>query len=47
MKISGPDRALLYRFAIETGLRANEIRLLTKASFRLDDKRPSVTGRMD
>jgi len=34
--MTGPQRALLYRLAIETGLRANEIRSLTRASFDLD-----------
>jgi integrase len=35
--MEGPDRALLYRFAIETGLRAGELRSLTRASLRLDE----------
>ena len=35
-KMSGPERALLYRLAIETGLRANELRSLKVASFDLD-----------
>jgi integrase len=34
--MTGHERCLLYRLAIETGLRANEIRSLTKASFDLD-----------
>jgi integrase len=34
--MTGPERALLYRFAIETGLRANEIRTLTVSSFGLE-----------
>ena len=33
--VSGPDRALLYEFAAETGLRAKEIRHLTKIDFDL------------
>jgi integrase len=33
--MSGPDRAMLYRLAIETGLRAGELRSLTKESFDL------------
>ncbi len=41
--VSGPDRALLYRLALETGLRANELRSLTRASFDLSDQDPSVT----
>jgi integrase len=34
--MSGHERALLYQFAIETGLRANEIRNLRKADFDFD-----------
>jgi integrase len=41
-KISGPDRAMIYRFAVETGLRRGEIESLTRASFDLDDERPCV-----
>jgi len=33
MKIPGPERAMLYRVAVETGLRLNELRSLTKDSF--------------
>lgn len=33
MKITGPERAMLYRLAIETGLRLNELRSLTVDSF--------------
>jgi integrase len=33
--MTGPERALLYRLAIETGLRANELRSLTAGSFDL------------
>jgi integrase len=40
-KIGGPERALLYRFAIETGLRRNEISSLTRTSF--DFERGTVT----
>ena len=40
-KIPGPGRALLYRFAIETGLRRKEIASLTRASF--DFERLTVT----
>lgn len=39
----GPERALLYRLALETGLRASELRSLTKASFNLDAAPPTVT----
>jgi integrase len=38
--ISGHERILLYRFAMETGLRANEIRTLTRLSF--DFEAPTV-----
>lgn len=41
---SGHKRYLLYRLAIETGLRANEIRNLTKASFDLDCCTVTVAG---
>ena len=40
-KIPGPERALLYRFAIETGLRRKEIASLTRGSF--DFERGTVT----
>ena len=36
-RLTGPDRALLYRLAVETGLRKGEIASLTPASFRLRD----------
>jgi integrase len=32
----GRERALLYALALRTGLRANELRSLTAASFNLD-----------
>ena len=35
-RLSGADRAMLYRLAVETGLRAGEIRSLTPLSFDLD-----------
>ena len=41
--MSGPERALLYRVALETGLRANELRSLTRASFDLNGAPPTVT----
>jgi integrase len=41
--LSGPVRALLYRVALETGLRANELRTLTRTSFDLDGPAPTVT----
>lgn len=42
-RTSGPDRALLYRVAAETGLRGGELQSLTKSSFLLDGDRPRVT----
>ncbi len=41
MKMTPDKRHLLYRLALETGLRSNELRSLTGASFNLGD--PSVT----
>jgi len=41
-KSSGPDRATLYRLAMETGLRAGELRSLNRENFKLDGD-PSVT----
>ncbi|MBK8205178.1 MAG: tyrosine-type recombinase/integrase [Planctomycetes bacterium] len=41
--MTGPERALLYRLALETGLRANELRTLTRSAFQLGGKQPSVT----
>jgi len=41
--MSGPDRALLYQLAVETGLRASELRSLTRASFDLAAADPIVT----
>jgi len=41
--IAGPERALLYRLALETGLRASELRSLTKSSFDFDADPPTVT----
>ncbi len=37
--MEGADRAMLYRAAVETGLRANELRSLTPASLNLGDIR--------
>jgi integrase/recombinase XerD len=42
MGMIGPERWLMYWLALETGLRSNEIRSLTKASFDLGES-PSVT----
>lgn len=41
--MTGPERATMYRLAVETGLRANEIRSLTRAGFVLDGTAPTVT----
>ncbi len=41
--LKGTDRAMLYRVAIETGMRAGAIRSLTVRSFRLDTEPPTVT----
>jgi hypothetical protein len=40
--MSGADRAMLYRLAVGSGLRANELRSLTRASFALDGCEPTV-----
>ena len=40
--VPGPERALSYRLAAETGLRADEVRSLTVGSFRLMGKTPTV-----
>jgi len=45
MRMSGQDRAMLYRLAVETGLRANELRTLTWGSFDLDAEPATVTVR--
>ena len=41
--MTGDARSLLYRVAVETGLRAGELRSLTRASFALDGDNPSIT----
>jgi len=41
--MSGEDRAMLYRLALGTGFRANELRSLTPTSFSLDAETPTVT----
>ncbi|MCX5675795.1 MAG: site-specific integrase [Planctomycetota bacterium] len=43
--MAGPERALLYRLAVETGLRAAELASLTRASFDLGGRPPTVTVR--
>ncbi len=40
--ITGPERALLYRLAVETGLRRGELAALTRGSFELDTAPPRV-----
>jgi len=41
--MTGPERAMLYRLAVETGLRSSELASLTRSSFRLDAAVPTVT----
>jgi integrase len=41
--LSGDERALLYRFAFETGIRPGQIRALTVGDFQLDADPPTVT----
>jgi len=41
-RLTGMDRAMLYRLAVETGLRVGEIRSLTPRSFDLDAEIPVV-----
>ena len=41
--MSGPARAAAYALAFASGLRRNEIRTLTRASFHLDGNPPTVT----
>jgi len=40
--MTGEARALLYRVAMDTGLRSNEIRSLTRRSFDVESDPPSV-----
>ena len=42
-KASGQDRAVLYWVAVETGLRAGELRSVRVVNFRLDGDAPEVT----
>lgn len=44
MTMTGPERRLLCWLALETGLRANELRSLTKSSFNLDAATVTVTA---
>ena len=41
--MDGPERELLYWLAVESGLRSNELRSLTRASFALEAEPPTVT----
>ena len=41
--MAGPERAMLYRVAVETGLRRGELASLTRESFALDGPEPTVT----
>ena len=41
-RMTGFDRAMLYRVATGTGFRVSELRSLTPSSFRLDDDPPAV-----
>src|SRR6185312_9230043 len=43
LKTLGKDRAALYRLALGTGFRANELRSLTPEAFHLDADTPTVT----
>ncbi len=40
--MTGTERVLLYRLAVETGLRRGGLAALTKSSFELDAKHPSI-----
>ena len=41
--MAGPERAMLYRLAVETDLRSSELRSLTRSSFDLNQVEPAVT----
>jgi integrase len=43
LRLSGPDRAMLYRIALGTGFRASEIAPLTPEDFDLDATPPTIT----
>jgi integrase len=45
LTLTGPDRAMLYRLAMATGFRANELRTLTPEAFDLDGDPPTVTAK--
>ena len=42
--VTGSERAILYWLALDTGLRAGELRSLTRASFDLCGDSPTVTA---
>ncbi len=42
-ELTGPDRAILYRIAAESGLRLSELASLTPESFDLDADQPTIT----
>ncbi len=42
---TGAERALLYRFCYETGIRPGQVRKLTAGNFNLDDDPPTVTAK--
>ena len=42
-RIGGPERAMLYRLAMATGFRANELRSLTPESSAIEWDRPTIT----
>ncbi len=44
-KLTGPERATVYLLAVETGLRANEIRQLRAGACRLDVDHPYIVAR--
>ena len=44
-KMTGPERAMLYRVALESGLRAGEARTLTVCACRLEDDPPVLVVR--
>jgi hypothetical protein len=41
--VTGAERAMVYRLALSTGLRVNEIRTLRRSSFNLNSDHPAVT----
>lgn len=43
--VAGPDRAMLYRVAVETGLRANELKSVRWTDIHLNADQPTITVR--